>query len=135
MPAPEGEGSYADYFIKDLFTEGAKLHLDMEVIRAHEKYREGYFVDVIEKALAQKEEIKKILEEISGHKVDDNWSPVQVVEDGYLKNRPVTNFDLEAKNLTFTDKDGNPKEISYAHGDVKLNWRIDWPARWALTRG
>jgi lysyl-tRNA synthetase class 1 len=132
VPAPEGDGNYADYFIQDLFTEGAKLQLGMDVVRAHEKYREGYFVDAIEKALVQKEKIKEILESISGHKVDDNWSPVQVIEDGYLKNRPVIDFDTSAKTLNFKDKDGSPREISYASGEVKLNWRIDWPARWAL---
>lgn len=132
VPAPEGEGSYADYFIKDLFVEGAKLNLDMEVVRAHEKYRYGYFADVVEQALNKKEKIKEILESISGHKVDDNWSPVQVLEDGYLKNRPIIDFNSETKSLTFKDKDGNPREISYANGDAKLNWRIDWPARWAL---
>lgn len=133
VPSPDGiEASYADYYLKDLHFAADKMHLDMEVVRAHEKYRAGFFIEAIEKALEQKETIKSILERISGHKVDDNWSPVQVVEDGYLKNRPITGFDRDAKSVTFTDKDDKSRELSYTKGEVKLNWRIDWPARWWL---
>jgi lysyl-tRNA synthetase class 1 len=133
VPAPDGVApSYADYYVQDLFLAADKMHLQMEVVRAHEKYRSGFFVNAIEKALEQKEAIKKILESISGHAVDDNWSPVQVMEDGYLKNRPLVSFDHSAKTLVFRDKDGQERSLSYAHGEVKLNWRVDWPARWWL---
>jgi lysyl-tRNA synthetase class 1 len=132
VPAPEGEGSYADYYLKDLITAAEKMHMDLEIIRAHEKYRAGFFVEAIEKALEQKEAIKKILEEISGHKVDENWSPIQVIEDGYLKNRPFVSIDTAAKTLVYKDKDGKERETGYAKGEAKLNWRVDWPARWWL---
>jgi lysyl-tRNA synthetase class 1 len=133
IPSPDGsDKSYADFYVGDLFIAADKMHLDMRVVRAHEKYRAGFFVEAIEKALEQKEAIKQILESISGHAVDDNWSPVQVVEDGYLKNRPLVSFDKDSKNLVFKDKDSQDRQISYASGEVKLNWRIDWPARWWL---
>lgn len=133
VPAPAGlGGSYADYYVKDLFVAAEKMHLKLDVMRAHEKYRSGFFVQVIEKALQQKDEIKKILESISGHKVDENWSPIQVMEDGYLKNRPFVSMDTKNKTLTFKDKDGKERQTGYAKGEVKLNWRIDWPARWSL---
>lgn len=133
VPAPDGSGqSYADYYLKDLSVAAKKMHLDMDIIKAHEKYQNGYFVRAIEKALEQKEAIKKILEDISGQAVDENWSPVQVIEDGYLKNRPLVSFDKTDKTLIFKDKNGQDKQISYAGGEVKLNWRVDWPARWWL---
>jgi lysyl-tRNA synthetase class 1 len=132
-PAPDGSNmSYADYYLKDLTLAAGTMKLEMKVVRAHEKYRAGFFVDAITRALERKEDIKKILESISGHAVDDNWSPVQVVEDGYLKNRPVNGFDADRKTLKFLDKDNAEREISYAAGEVKLNWRVDWPARWSL---
>ncbi|MCA9324860.1 hypothetical protein KDA23_02190, partial [Candidatus Saccharibacteria bacterium] len=101
VPSPDGSAaSYADYYLGDLHFAAEKMHLDMEVVRAHQKYRDGFFEVAVEKALQQKDEIKAILERISGHKVDDNWSPVQVVEDGYLKNRPITSFDTDKKTVT-----------------------------------
>lgn len=131
IPAPSGpEGSYADYFVKDLFIAAEKMHLELDIIRAHEKYRAGFFVEAIEKALAQNDKIKQILEDISGHKVDDNWSPIQVIEDGYLKNRPFVSINTDDKTLVVKDKEGNDRQTGYAAGEVKLNWRVDWPARW-----
>lgn len=133
VPAPdESDRSYADYFLADLLQAAEGLHLDMEVMRAHEKYRSGYFVPAIETALGNITTIRKDLEEISGRKLEDAWSPVQVVENGYLKNRHFVSIDTSAKQLTYEAGDGREQVVSYEHGEVKLNWRIDWPARWSL---
>lgn len=133
IPAPDGsDGSYADFFVKDLFAAAKKLHLDMEIWRSHEQYRTGFFVPAIEKALAEREKIQAILERISGHKVDRQWSPIQVVEEGYLKNREFVSIDTGHKTLVFKDKNGQERQTGYGQGEVKLNWRIDWPARWWL---
>jgi lysyl-tRNA synthetase class 1 len=133
VPAPDGsDQSYADYYLQDLLVAARSLKMEVEIVRAHELYRSGFFVGAIEKALTETEKIKQILEAVSGHKVDENWSPVQVIEDGKLKNRKIVGFDTDAKTLRFLDNDGREREQSYAHGEVKLNWRVDWPARWWL---
>lgn len=135
VPAPDGsDQSYADYYVQDLLVAAKKMHLELDIMRAHLKYREGFFVSAIEKALDDKDRIKGILEDISGHKVDDHWSPIQVVEDGYLKNRPFVSIDTAGKTLVFKDRDGRERRTGYAGGEVKLNWRIDWPARWWLLK-
>lgn len=133
IPAPDGsDQSYADYYVADLPKIADALKLDMEIIRAHEKYRSGFFVPMIEKTLTNIEQIKKILVEVSGRELDENWSPVQVIEEGYLKNRKFLNIDTQSQTISYQDSDGQSQNISYANGEVKLNWRIDWPARWAL---
>jgi len=133
LPAPDGSGqSYADYYVKDLLTTAEKMHLELEVVRAHEKYRSGFFVTAIETALEKQAEIRQILAEVSGRALDKQWSPIQVMEDGYLKNRKFVSLDKDKKELVYIDKDGQEQSISYARGEVKLNWRVDWPARWAL---
>ncbi|MEK7059499.1 MAG: lysine--tRNA ligase [Patescibacteria group bacterium] len=133
VPAPDGsKQSYADYYLNDLANAAEMMHLSIEIMRAHEKYRAGFFVEAIEKALAKSSEIKRILETVSGHKVDNQWSPIQVIEDGYLKNRQFISINTDNKTLIFKDGAGDPREIGYNDGNVKLNWRIDWPARWWL---
>jgi lysyl-tRNA synthetase class 1 len=104
----------------------------MEVVRAHEKYRAGFFVPAIEQALAKTEAIRTILEDISGRKLDEQWSPVQVVEDGFLKNRQFISIDTNSKTIQYVDKEGEQATADYSAGNVKLSWRIDWPARWSL---
>lgn len=133
VPSPDGsDKSYADYYLSDLTKAAAELRLDMEVMRAHEKYRSGFFVPAIEKALSNIEAIRTVLEDVSGRKLDEQWSPVQVLEEGYLKNRHFVRINTQAKQLVFINKDGAEQPLSYENGEVKLNWRIDWPARWWL---
>lgn len=91
-----------------------------------------FFVPAIETALENIDAIKKILEEVSGRKLDESWSPVQVLEEGYLKNRKFLNLNKDSKTIIYEDQHGEKQEIDYSKGLVKLNWRIDWPARWAL---
>lgn len=129
-PDPKKAQTYADYYVADLLPAAGLLNMEMEVIRAHEKYRSGFFVEAIEKALEGSADIRRAIEEISGRKLDPQWSPIQVIENGRLKNRAFVNIDTDRKILTYEGSDGNPAEISYENGEVKLNWRIDWPARW-----
>lgn len=132
VPSPTGEGSYADYYLNDMIEAAAKLHLEMEVVRSHKNYRDGFYVPAIEKSLEQLADAKRILEDVSGSKLDERWSPIQVIENGYLKNRQFKSLDKEQKTVTYIGADGEDHQMSYAHGEVKLNWRLDWPARWWL---
>lgn len=132
IPSPDPDKSYADYFIDGLRKGCESLGVEVEFIRAHAKYRAGFFTEAIEKSLDNIERIKNILETVSNRKLGEEWSPIQVNEDGYLKKRRFTSIDKKTKILSYEDKNGDERQISYATGDVKLDWRIDWPARWWL---
>ncbi len=134
IPSPDGRsGSYADYFLNDFLSNLDVLGIDMEVIRSHEKYRSGYFTQSIEKALINIDEVKNCITEASGRQLNADWSPVQVNEDGYLKKRNFVSIDTSAKTIIYLDKNGQEVTISYESGQVKLDWRLDWPARWQLA--
>lgn len=133
VPAPDGsDRSYADYFLQDLLDAAQKMELSMEVMRAHERYRAGAYVSVIEEALGDVPTIRRVIEEISGRALDEQWTPIQIVEDNYIKNRPFVAIDSEAKTVRYIGADGGEKQANYATGEVKLSWRVDWPARWKL---
>ena len=133
IPAPDGsDRKYADYYLGDLLEAAESLQLKMEVVRAHEKYRAGFFVPAIEMALKNADSIREVLETVSGRKLDDQYSPIQVIENGRLKNRSFTSIDTTNKTVKYLDADQQEQQISYADGMVKLSWRIDWPARWWL---
>jgi lysyl-tRNA synthetase class 1 len=135
IPAPDGsDRSYADQFLQGLMDASKALNIDVEFVRSHTKYRSGFFVEAIEKALEHTGDIRKILETVSGHKLGEDWSPIQVNEEGYLKKRKFKSIDTSAKTLVYEDREGKDQTISYAKGDVKLDWRIDWPARWWLLK-
>jgi lysyl-tRNA synthetase class 1 len=131
VPAPDGsDRSYADFFLADLLTAAEGLHLELEVVRAHERYRDGSLAPAIEKSLEHVDAIRKDLEQISGRQLEEQWTPVQVIEDGRLKNRAFAGIDTDAKTVEYIDAEGAERTANYETGEVKLSWRIDWPARW-----
>lgn len=131
VPSPDGKAaSYADYFLQDLPEAAASMRLSMEIVRSSDKYRSGFFTDAIELALENIDAIRSALETISGRKLDEQWSPIQILEEGYLKNRKFVSLDKTAKTINYIGADGSTKTKDYSLGEVKLNWRIDWPARW-----
>ncbi len=133
VPSPDGKAaSWADYYFKDFAKSAKKLGLDMDVMRSHKKYRTGFFVPAIEKALEKIDRAREVLNTVSGRQLDENWSPILIKEDQYLKSRRFLGIDTKTKKVSFEDKNGQQREVSYAHGEVKLYWRLDWPARWWL---
>lgn len=134
VPSPDGDSdkSYADYFLQDLVDAAKEMDLSVEIVRAHELYRSGFFVPAIEKTLVAIDDIRQILEDVSGRKLDPNWTPIQIIEDGRVKNRQFDEIDIENKELGYSTQDGREGRASYASGDVALSWRVDWPARWWL---
>ncbi len=133
MPAPDGsDRSYADFALQDFLDSVDKLGIEMDAVRSHEKYRDDFFVPAIEKTLENLPEVRKVLEEVSGRQLEKDWAPIQVNEDGYLKNRRFVSIDAQKKELIYLDADDKEQATSYTKGKVKLNWRLDWPARWWL---
>ena len=133
VPSPDGSDiSYADFFLAQLQRATALLGVDVEFLRAHEKYRQGFFVPAIERCLERLVQAKQTLETVSGRQLDDRWSPIQIMESGRLKNRKFISINTEDKTITYEDKEGVPQNVKYDAGEVKLDWRLDWPGRWWL---
>lgn len=134
VPAPDGSPnmSYADYFLSQLERATAALGIEVEFIRAHLKYRAGYFVPAIERSLASVPQARKALETISGRTLDEHWTPIQVLEAGRLKNRAFVSIDTNEKVIKYLDSEGTEQQAHYDKGEVKLDWRLDWPGRWWL---
>lgn len=135
IPAPDGSSqSYADYFAAQLQRAAAALGIEVEFVRAHEKYRSGFFVPAIERSLERIAEARQALETISQRKLDANWTPIQILEQGRLKNCKYLGIDKTNKTVRYVDGNGNEQAARYDNGEVKLDWRLDWPGRWWLLK-
>ncbi len=133
IPAPDGSHrSYAEYFLSDLVNACQSLDIDVNFVRSHEKYRAGFMVPAIERSLAHIPDVKQALEAISGHNLEADWAPIQVKENNRLQDRPFESIDTSAKTLTYRGEQGVLQTVDYSKGEVKLNWRLDWPGRWWL---
>lgn len=135
VPAPDGsDQSYADYFLQSLIDGATALGVDVKFIRSHEKYRAGFFVRAIERSLERVDAARQALEKIAGRQLGEDWSPIQVLEGNRLKKRKFVALDKAKQTLQYEDSAGVVQTVSYAHGEVKLDWRLDWPARWWLQK-
>lgn len=135
VPAPDGSSqSYGDYFLESFKQACDSLGIEAEFVLARDKYRNGEMVPVIERALQHIPEAKQALETISGRKLGDHWTPIQVLEGGRLKNRKFVSIDTASKTIVYEDAQGERQSADYSKGEVKLDWRIDWPGRWWLLK-
>lgn len=135
IPAPDGsDQSYADYFLQGLIDSCKALSIEVEFIKAHQKYRSGFMIPAIERSLERIPQARQALETISGHKLDGHWAPIQVLEGKRLKNRKFISIDTDTKSVQYEDVNGETRSVSYAKGEVKLDWRLDWPGRWWLLK-
>jgi lysyl-tRNA synthetase class 1 len=133
VPAPDGsDRSYADFFVQDLMDACKNLGIEADFIRSHKRYRSGYMVPAIERTLEHIPEARRALEKSSGRKLTKDWTPIQVLENGRLKNREFGGIDKKTKTVRYRDADGQEQTAHYDTGEVKLDWRFDWPGRWWL---
>lgn len=135
VPSPEEDGkSYAEHFFARYAAAAEKLAIPMEIWRSHEEYQRGVFAEAILTALQRRDEIAKILHRVSTREVPAEWQPVQILDITTQSLRTATylGFDAERGLVEYRAQDGSIHTADIAAGQVKLDWRIDWPARWAI---
>jgi len=134
VPSPDGsDKNYAEYFF-DEFAEAIKAQrVEAEILWAHEEYQSGKFTDHITMTLQNNDKIHSIIEDVSHRQLKREWVPIQILsDDNKLDNWTFKSYDADDHTVEYIDDNGQVGKLSYADGRVKLNWRIDWPARWAI---
>ena len=135
IPAPDGsDRSYADYFVDPFIQTVRALGVEVEVLYAHEKYRSGFMAPAIERSLDRVAAARHAIETVSGRTLDEHWTPIQVMDNGRLKNRHFLGIDTAAKTVSYETPAGETASVRYDAGEVKLDWRLDWPGRWWLLK-
>jgi lysyl-tRNA synthetase class 1 len=134
IPCPTGCcGSYADHFLTPFLDSLERLGIRPEVYRADVMYKEGKFVEAIKTALKRRDDIARILKEVSGRDVSMDWSPFQAICECCRRTdtTKVIGFDLENETVEYECECGSRGVVSM-RGGGKLVWRVDWPARWPI---
>ena len=160
MPCPFEEcrcKSYAYHFGNELVEVFPRFGIETKIVWAHELYKTKEMQKMIKIALENTERIKKILKKyiLPTLKEEDkeefiemqkSWMPVMVIcenceriqhrdREGSINPNRVQKYFPEEETVSYKCKacgyDGN---ISIWSGRLKLNWRVDWPAKWALYK-
>lgn len=134
IPDPEGDchKSYADHFLEPFLQALSELGIHLEVLKAHELYKNGKFAEVSTMALSSRDKIKKILEDVSGRELPDDWWPFQpqCANCKRVSSSKIDSFDESSMEVSYSCDCGFNGKASISKGEGKMPWRIDWPARW-----
>jgi lysyl-tRNA synthetase class 1 len=138
IPAPDGDGepspdgrSYAEHFLAPFLDALKQIGVEPEVVMNHETYESGAFADKTHSAIEQRDEIRRVIEEVSGREVPEDWFPYNPLgSDGSIDGVSVTGY--EHPHVHWVDSHGveGSSDIRTAQG--KLPWRVDWAAKWGI---
>jgi len=135
-PGPDGEpvedgGNYAEHFLAPFLDALKQIGVEPEVVMNHQTYESGAFADKTHAAIEQRDEIRRVIEEVSGREVPEDWFPYNPLgSDGSIDGVSVTGY--EHPHVHWVDSHGveGTSDIRTAQG--KLPWRIDWAAKWGI---
>ncbi|MED5159027.1 MAG: lysine--tRNA ligase, partial [Candidatus Thermoplasmatota archaeon] len=135
-PGPDGEpdqdgGSYAEHFLAPFLAALKQIGVEPEVVMNHESYESGAFTDKTHSAIEQRDEIRRVIEEVSGREVPEDWFPYNPLgSDGSIDGVSVTGY--EHPHVHWVDSHGVEGKSDIRTAQGKLPWRIDWAAKWGI---
>jgi lysyl-tRNA synthetase class 1 len=133
IPDPFGtHESFADHNNSMLRSFLDRFGFDYEFLSATDCYRSGQFDDVIRKVLHGWEAIMGVMLPTLREDRRKTYSPILPVSpsSGRVLQVPVDVVDAEAGLIAFDDEDGGRVQQSAFGGQAKLQWKVDWAARW-----
>jgi lysyl-tRNA synthetase class 1 len=110
-----------------------RFGFDYEFVSATECYTTGRFDAVIRKVLYAWDAIMGVMLPTLGEDRRKTYSPVLPISpsSGRVLQVAVEVIDAEAGLIAFDDEDGSRVRQSAFGGAAKMQWKVDWAARWA----
>src|SRR3712207_1160799 len=128
--------SYAEHFLVPFEEALFEMGMEIEVLRSHELYEAGVYTDVTREAIEHTEELRRILQEVSGREMPEHWSPfLPRAASGKLTGARVLGHVPEENKVAYADEDGFEDAADYSKGEGKLGWRCALPGRWKALGG
>jgi lysyl-tRNA synthetase class 1 len=109
-----------------------RFGFDYEFLSATDCYTSGRFDEIIRKVLHGWEAIMGVMLPTLREDRRKTYSPVLPISptSGRVLQVPVHVIDAEAGLIGFDDEDGSRVQQSAFGGLAKLQWKVDWAARW-----
>jgi lysyl-tRNA synthetase class 1 len=109
-----------------------RFGFDYEFLSSTDCYASGRFDEVIRKILHAWDGVMGVMLPTLGEDRRKTYSALLPISPttGRVLQVPVEVIDAEAGLIAFTDEDGGRVEQSAFGGQAKLQWKVDWAARW-----
>jgi lysyl-tRNA synthetase class 1 len=147
--------NYAHHFGEELYSTFNDFGIKTQLIWTHELYNKMEMKEKVRIALEKTVKIKKILKEYILPTLDEikknqfiemqkTWLPVMIIcdhcnrllyhrKDGAIIPNRALKYNKDSQTIYYECAAcGHKSEMSIYSGKLKLNWRIDWPAKWSL---
>ncbi len=133
IPCPCGShDNYAQHYLNPFLDCLKKLGVQPTVYLAHEIYGMGKYQEAIKVAVQKTDEIKQIIEDVTGRTLPPDWIPLNI-HCGNCGRLDTEILDHQYPYVTHQCSCGHKETIDIrVKGTCKLPWRIDWPARWKI---
>lgn len=105
---------------------------EYEFISATEKYRSGAFDKTMLRVLEKYEELMELMLPTLGGERQETYSPFMPIdaESGIVIDKGVKGVNKAKGTVIYVDGKGVEKEVPVTGGNCKLQWKIDFGARW-----
>lgn len=105
---------------------------EYEFISATEKYKSGAFDKTMLRVLEKYDELMELMLPTLGAERQETYSPFMPIdpESGIVIDKGVKGVNKERGTVIYLDGNGVEKEIPVTGGNCKLQWKIDFGARW-----
>ncbi|QDC08462.1 lysine--tRNA ligase [Oceanicola sp. D3] len=106
---------------------------DYEFISATEFYKDGRFDEVLRRAVERYDDVMKVMLKSLREERQQTYSiflPIHP-ETGRVLYVPMKHVDAKEHTITFDDEEGREWTLPVTGGNVKLQWKPDFGARWA----
>jgi len=138
VPSPFGEGSYAQYFEKELEESLQTFGIEPQYLYQSREYRSGRYLPYIQTALEKRKEIYDILMRFKtvAPSIEEReaFYPVSLYCQKCSKDTTtITSFEESSGKLAYECICGN-KDVQTLRNskNIKLNWKVDWAMRWMV---
>ncbi len=139
VPAPDGDGTFAQYIGNKMQALLDALGVEAEVYSTSKIYNEGKFDEAIRFVLDNAEGIRKVYGDLYNKEIPSDWFPLQVVcaNCGKLGTTKVTAwngtnvaYSCEKGLVKWAEGCGHSGDISPFGGQAKMPWKVEWAAKW-----
>jgi lysyl-tRNA synthetase class 1 len=105
---------------------------EYEFISATDKYKSGAFDSTMLRVLEKYEELMDLMLKNLGEERQETYSPFMPIdaESGIVIDKGVKGVNKQKGTVIYVDNEGQEKEVPVTGGNCKLQWKIDFGARW-----
>lgn len=141
IPSPvKGFDSWAAYFAQDMLAAIDMFAEKPDIISSYDSYRAGKYDRAIKLVLDNARKARDIWVRIAGVEKPEDWIPVmpRCGRCGRLSTTAATSWDGRTLGYSCSEERsycrgcGHEGDLVPGKGNVKLPWRLHWPATWSI---